>query len=66
LLIILKAVSLFPRSLSKTAQTRFWVFAKNTFKAKATIKIPAVMDCGGTGNGSVKPINNKYTLPSIL
>jgi len=35
-------------------------------KAKATIKIPIGMDCGGTGNGSVKPMNNKYTLPSIL
>jgi hypothetical protein len=59
MLVILKDVPLFTRSISKTAQTRFRVLANNTFKAKATIKIPIGMDCGGTGNGSVKPMNNK-------
>ena len=52
-------------TVSKAAQTRFWVLANNTFKAKATTKMPIGIDCGGTGNGSVKPINNRYTAPRM-
>ena len=52
-------------TVSKPAQTRFWVLANNTFKAKATTKMPIGIDCGGTGNGSVKPINNRYKAPKM-
>jgi hypothetical protein len=65
LLVIFKDVPLFFLAISKTVQTRFWVLVKN-IQGKSTIKIPTGMDCCGNGNGSVKPINKKYTLPSIM
>ena len=56
---------IFVQIQNKPVQTRFCVLAKNTFKAKATIKTPTGIACGATENGSVKPMNRRYKSLSV-